>query len=1013
MTNRAGSDRPNERTRKGCRLSITIFAIVCLLIIPDSSIGKTFFGGTRSDSSDREEISRQRRTGESQSQADEDQIRRKSRKSKQSMDSGKSDESLKRKEAVGQKDTSKIRERKLVEKGTRDSSAAKAPPRRTGSILEPISELGRSSRQRALNDPRGLVKLHGNELEKALKKGDVKAQKDAHTSLGQTFFFTGQYKKATEHHSKAVELARRSGIPKERGRSLHHLAAAWLALANYRTAARYGRESLQAFEQAGDTEGVATAYNDLGKMEKDRGRFQKAVQNYQKALDANKEKNQLRFITLTNLAGLYLAWGEYKKAVDHYKEALESVDATKSASSEGDTLINIAKAYSEWGLHDEALDNASQGLKSLSKSGARTESARKVIGDLYMDTGQMDQAEPYVKASGYESALGRLYLLKRQYNDARTQYERLKGASERDGNLEDSFTALTGLGKVAESLKDHRGAEEYYSKAVNVTEQIRSTLMLAERRNFFAASINGFPRSEPAKGLVRVTLKQNKPEQSLYASELVRARAFADNLTERTDGRNFSVPSDVLEKEEGLTNRLATLMEGRDLIPKSADKERFDEISSEIQSLDTDRNSFLQMLWTRYPAYASAKYPRPTSLHESAISPEEYIIVFDLLGEGLGVKLLKGKAILDAYFVELNLKELEEDVYRFRKSFEQVKLAQFDVKLAEALYAKLLARTFRQIPDGTPASIVPDGFLALLPFEALVAQGEANWQNGPWGPFPQGIKYAADIHPLSYYQSVSAMTLVRTLTKTRRADGNRLLVMADPVFAITDARVQQEAPDMRVAANMNDRKYRLMAAVEEEIGGSLNLSRLPGTGELAQGLKKLYGMNADLYLGLQSSKETLMAAIAPRIDLYKYVVFATHGFAGNSIPGIMEPVLALTMVPPGTDGLLTASEVAGLKMNAEVAALTACQTGLGLKLAGEGVMSMGRSFQLAGARSVVMSLWSVSETSSIKLMESFFNNLRQGKSKLEALTQARSELRSSGFEHPFFWSAFVLVGETK
>ncbi len=382
------------------------------------------------------------------------------------------------------------------------------------------------------------------------------------------------------------------------------------------------------------------------------------------------------------------------------------------------------------------------------------------------------------------------------------------------------------------------------------------------------------------------------------------------------------------------------------------------------------------------------------------------------MGEGLGVKLLKGRQIQDAYFVGLNVKELENDVYTFRNSFEKVKLAQFDVRLAEGLYARLLARPFTQIPKGNSVTIIPDGFLALLPFEALVVQGEAHWQKGPRGPFPQGLTYAADIHPISYYQSVSAMTLVRSLMK-RRGDNNRILVMADPVFAITDARAQQAPSNVRLASKENDAGFRLMAAVEEASGGSLNLNRLAGTGELAEGLQKLYGLNADVYLGLQSSKETLMSAIAPKMEAYKYVVFATHGFAGNGIPGIMEPVLALTMVPPGTDGLLTASEVAGLKMNADVAALTACQTGLGLKLAGEGVMSMGRAFQLAGAKSVIMSLWSVSETSSIKLMESFFKNLRQGKSKLEALTQARFELRSSGFEHPFFWSAFVLVGETK
>jgi CHAT domain-containing protein len=147
------------------------------------------------------------------------------------------------------------------------------------------------------------------------------------------------------------------------------------------------------------------------------------------------------------------------------------------------------------------------------------------------------------------------------------------------------------------------------------------------------------------------------------------------------------------------------------------------------------------------------------------------------------------------------------------------------------------------------------------------------------------------------------------------------------------------------------------------------------------------------------------------LDRYNFIVFATHGFAGNNIPGIMEPVLALTMVPPGTDGFLTMSEVAGLKMNADVAALTACQTGVGVKLAGEGIMSMGRAFQCAGAKTVAMSLWSVSEKSSVMLIQEFFKKLKSGKGKLEGWSDARLALRKAGFEHPFFWGAFVLVGE--
>ena len=102
------------------------------------------------------------------------------------------------------------------------------------------------------------------------------------------------------------------------------------------------------------------------------------------------------------------------------------------------------------------------------------------------------------------------------------------------------------------------------------------------------------------------------------------------------------------------------------------------------------------------------------------------------------------------------------------------------------------------------------------------------------------------------------------------------------------------------------------------------------------------------------------------------------------------------------------TEVMGLNMNADIVALTACQTGLGKRTAGEGTMGMGRAFQYAGAKSVLMSLWSVSEVASVNLVKSFFQNIKNGKSKSEALASARGEIRKEGsiihFSGPgLFW----------
>ena len=183
------------------------------------------------------------------------------------------------------------------------------------------------------------------------------------------------------------------------------------------------------------------------------------------------------------------------------------------------------------------------------------------------------------------------------------------------------------------------------------------------------------------------------------------------------------------------------------------------------------------------------------------------------------------------------------------------------------------------------------------------------------------------------------------------------------------------------------------------------------------------------------------------LDEYGYLLFVTHGILDNTVPYIQEPALVLTQVDleeteslfehivsavwdfiegilvwlglmtaeapfeDQTPGFLTLSEVMDMQFNCDVAALTACNTGLGRNLTGEGVMGMGRAFQYAGARAVLMSLWSVEEESTNLLTEQFFNYLKQGKDKLEALRLARRDVRQAGYEHPYYWAPFILVGE--
>jgi CHAT domain-containing protein len=184
--------------------------------------------------------------------------------------------------------------------------------------------------------------------------------------------------------------------------------------------------------------------------------------------------------------------------------------------------------------------------------------------------------------------------------------------------------------------------------------------------------------------------------------------------------------------------------------------------------------------------------------------------------------------------------------------------------------------------------------------------------------------------------------------------------------------------------------------------------RLPMTGDLARNLKNASPDTTEICEGAEASKSNLLNR---DLSAFRNILFATHGYAGSDIPDLREPALVLTTIG-ADDGFVRMSEAMGLKINSDVVVLLACQTGLGRLVSGEGPMGLGRAFQYAGAKSVIISLWSVAEKTSVSLAESFFKHVRAGKSRMEALAAARAEIRDDGYDHPFFWAPFILVGET-
>ena len=387
-------------------------------------------------------------------------------------------------------------------------------------------------------------------------------------------------------------------------------------------------------------------------------------------------------------------------------------------------------------------------------------------------------------------------------------------------------------------------------------------------------------------------------------------------------------------------------------------------------------------------------------------------MAYHVTDPGIIIYLTRGKNLVKGLFKPIAREDVDELVRKFRLPMELgaddsivKKLTAFDFASGKKLSDLILSDILPDLPKNTPVIIVPDGSLGVVPFEMLVLNDGGKITTDK-KPQTSGAEFFGDRNPISYYQSITALTLARTLGKQQKP-GDRTLAMVDPVFSTEDARVVKAAAEKKQAMLDKLTGEKLMSFKSEL---ALEIPRLPLTTQLGESLKKADPTKTDLYEGMKAQKsELLQKDLKP----YHSVVFGTHGYFGKDLPGIQEPVLILTLPdqPEGQDGFLRMTEVMGLKMNCDVAALTACQTGLGRHISGEGTMGMGRAFQYAGAKSVLMSLWSVAEKSSVEMVESFFKHLKEGKNRLEALRLARDEIRKAGYDHPFFWAPFILVEE--
>lgn len=880
-------------------------------------------------------------------------------------------------------------------------------------------------------------------------------------NLGNLHMHSGRYAQAAKCYEQSLAIRRKIGYRKGEAISLNELGVLYQAWGQPDKALTYLEQSLEISRRIGDVKGEATSLNAFGEVYRTRGQFDKALEYFDKALEIRRRIGDVKAEaeSLNNVGNVYRAWGQYDKALECYDKSVHISKKVGDAKGEAESLNNLGRVLQSWGRYDKALECYQKSLNITHKIGdVRGEAAslksmgivsaaldqheqaaryyeqaleiekgvgvstsltNALLAQLYLDQGDIQKAEEFVRQANKTIPKARLLLLKSDFRGAKKLYQGLLKDAEQNQHWANLFVAHTGLGMAMEGLREYTGAEAQYRQAIKLTEKERDRLASGDREGYFDVRVRGMCRTAPYEGMARVLVMTNQPARAFTISELSKARAFAEAIARKPSKTSLDVPEEVRTRSRELAERASDLESRREKAVRYGDRELLEYLQTQIAQIERDIRTYRKSLRETFPVYAATRYPtRALPLKESAVRKDEWVLSYDATDSGLLIYLVHGKQVVRAVLKPIKQKAVEDMVRKFRSPLvleatdnhqqKMDKLRSFDFVTGKKLGDLLLGDVLSDLPPHVPVIVIPDDSLSDLPFEMLVLNDKGKIQERAGIPCTVDTDFFGDRNPVSYYQSVTALTLARTFG-THEIAGNKLLVVADPVTDPHDERVTAEV--MSKVVTMKESRARDDTISLLYGGSESHPVRLPQTRELAAHLAKINHLS-EVMMGFDASKQKFLKDVGPRLTEFKHIVFATHGSYGSTERGIKEPVLCLTLIPWGTDGLLRMSEVMGLKLNADLVALTACQSGLGKKVPGEGIMGMGRAFQYAGARSVLMSLWSVQATASTRLVETFYQKLMEGRDKLESLTLARKDIRQNGYDHPFFWAGLILAGET-
>ena len=721
---------------------------------------------------------------------------------------------------------------------------------------------------------------------------------------------------------------------------------------------------------------TAYTYDNLGVLAWSRGNLDLTEELMQKSLEICKAKDPEG----QDVAEVYgnmgvLAWyrGDAERARALYERSLEmKKKAGPKNSSTADTLINMGileKAAGNMERARECYLGALAIFKETYPDGPGVANAITNIGNLLRETGDLAGAKAKFeealamvqkRASGsLEEAtilfnMGTLLDSMGQPAEALSMLERsLEISSKLAPGSSDLAETNFGLGAHWSKAGDRQRALASYFAAVEALESQRGKLGGGSR----AGETFSGKYAEYYRTLAIEQVRAGRGSEAFSTMEHFRARALLEMLAERDIDFSMDAPPELLREQRRAEQELDSLQEQLASLNPATEAAQVDSTLKQLGEAHAAREAVLQKIRAASPELAGLKYPSPIGLQGlRAAVPEGVLFLSYCVGkeETCLVASLGGR--VESRVIRLDRSLLRRQVGALRAMISDGEASERSLsELAKRIYSEVLGPVRHMIGESKGLIICPDGPLHSLPFAVLPGVS---------------ARYMVEERPVSY--AISATVLVG-LKAAAGGRGEHATVEAFGAPAYVPGAV---------------------GGGEKPATGALSMARraepLPGTRAEVHAICGIYRGSCTAHLGAGASEEE-----AKHLDKTPcYIHFACHAFLDDRFP--LDSGLALSAAGEGENGFLQGWEIfESLRIGADMVALSACETGLGTEMGGEGLIGLTRAFQYAGARSVLSSLWPVSDESTAELMKGVYSELKQGKPKAEALRLAQLALINS------------------